>query len=781
MNWFLNLKLKYSLLIITIIIAFLVSFSTYKFNLYLALEKAKEDRISLVSQRAIELQGSIEALIRKYDLNEVKRIFGTLATNRELVHAFIINEKNKIILSTEKKLLNIELNDIFSDIEKKLFAKVKINNIGKVNVSSENKIIHAFFPISLGTDSDIRSSKTGYYHEEHDISKLIDDIIVQERMNAFIPVIFFLIALFAIGTFVYYRFTKRIAKIVKVTKECSNGKMFVKTEISGDDEIANLAKEFDLMIDKISNSQTLLKEYKRAIDESNIVSKSDLNGTITYVNNRFCEVTGFSRDEVIGKSHNIVRHADSKSETFKNLWTTIKAKKTWKGILKNRNKSGGYYFVDITIMPIIENSGEVREYIAIRHEITELIDSKIELEKLAQTDVLTGIGNRFKLINDVHTFNNPSLAMIDIDSFNEINDFYGYKFGDIVIKKFAKEIEELIPKEYNLYRLHGDEFAILVNNINRKNFNKFIEELNFKLSKNSIEINNKSISFQTTASISYEDKINLVVTADMAKKSAKKMRKHIIIYSDDLELNREYESNIEWTMKLKSALVEDRILPYYQPIFNNKTKKIEKYECLVRMIDTDGKIISPFFFLDIAKRSKQYLKLTKRVIDKSFEVFKNIDKEFSINLTAEDILSDELMNYLKIKIKDYNLNKKIVFELVESEGVDINNPKIIDFINKTKECGCKIAIDDFGTGYSNFEYLIKLSATYIKIDGSMIKNIDKDTDSEEIVKTIIDFAKKRNLKTIAEFVSSQKIFDKVNELGIDYSQGYFISEPKATL
>ncbi len=235
-----------------------------------------------------------------------------------------------------------------------------------------------------------------------------------------------------------------------------------------------------------------------------------------------------------------------------------------------------------------------------------------------------------------------------------------------------------------------------------------------------------------------------------------------------------------WTLKLKKALENDRIVPYYQAIFNINTNKIEKYEALVRLIDEDGSIVSPFYFLNIAKKSKQYLKLTKQVIKKSFEYFKDKDYEFSVNLTLEDIKNKNISSYIIEMLKEYKIASKVVFEIVESEGIE-DFDQINNFLDRARELGCKIAIDDFGSGYSNFEYLIKLNADYIKIDGSLIKDILIDKSNQEIVVTIIDFAKRQGFKTIAEFVSNEEIFNKVKELGIDYVQGYYISEPNPNI
>jgi len=519
----------------------------------------------------------------------------------------------------------------------------------------------------------------------------------------------------------------------------------------------------------------ILKQYKEAVEESNIISKADLKGNITYVNDKFCEVTLYSREEILDKPHSLLKGESSK-EIFKNLWETISSKNTWHGVLKNRRKDGEFYYVNIIIKPILDENNEIIEYIAIRHEITDLIHKSEELEKSLREDFLTKEGNRFKLLEDIKKSKKPSLALLDINRFGEINDFYGYDIGDEVLRIVAKTFRKFIGNKYSLYRIYSDEFAILADNEDKEHFIRFIKQISDSLSLNPLRIKGKEIYIQISYSISFEEKNTLKKTANMIKKYAK-TNKDVVIYDKNLEIEKIYEKNIMWTTKLKKAFENDNIVPYYQAIFNIKTNKIEKYEALVRLIDEDGIAISPYYFLDIAKKSKQYLKLTKRVIKKSFEYFKDKNFEFSINLTLEDIKSKSISTYILDMLVEYNIASKVVFEIVESEGIE-DFVEVNSFIDKVRELGCQIAIDDFGSGYSNFEYLIKLNADYIKIDGSLIKDILINKNSEEIVITLVDFARRQGLKTIAEFVSNKDIFEKVKDLGIDYAQGYYISEPK---
>ena len=290
---------------------------------------------------------------------------------------------------------------------------------------------------------------------------------------------------------------------------------------------------------------------------------------------------------------------------------------------------------------------------------------------------------------------------------------------------------------------------------------------------------NEEISLQLTASMSFDrDKENLFIGADMVMKSAKRTQQSLVVYDETMNLGREYENNILWTKKIRNALHEERLIPFYQPIVNNQTGNWEKYECLVRLIDEDGKVISPYFFLDIAKKTKHYLSLTQEVIKHAFTMFSDKKAEFSINLTIKDIMEADVREYIFEKLRTYGIGERVVFEIVESEGIE-NYEEVLAFIRQVKSFGCKIAIDDFGSGYSNFEYLLKLQADYIKIDGSLIKNLDTDQTAKILVRNIVSFAKELDIRTIAEFVRDEKIQSIVHEMGIDYSQGYHFSEPTA--
>jgi EAL domain-containing protein (putative c-di-GMP-specific phosphodiesterase class I) len=271
---------------------------------------------------------------------------------------------------------------------------------------------------------------------------------------------------------------------------------------------------------------------------------------------------------------------------------------------------------------------------------------------------------------------------------------------------------------------------------------------------------------------------NLINYATIARKFAKSENKKFLVYEKEMQKDDDYANNIKLINEIKEALEEQRIVAYFQPIIDNSNDTITKYEALVRMIDKNGKAISPFFFLDTAKKAKLYSYISIIMIDKVFELSLNKSElDVTINLEVEDVMSDKTCKYIFDKLDNHPYPEHIVFEITESQEIK-NYEAMQVFIKKVKGYGSKIAIDDFGSGYSNFEQVLALQADIIKIDGSLIKNIATDKNSRIITETIINFSKRLGSKTVVEFVHNKEVSSIVKELGADYSQGFYLGEPK---
>lgn len=385
-----------------------------------------------------------------------------------------------------------------------------------------------------------------------------------------------------------------------------------------------------------------------------------------------------------------------------------------------------------------------------------------ELTKNMFTDNLTNLPNREKLIND---FEDKYIAIINIDDFKEINDFFGVKEGDKLIKEFG----EFLNKIQKTYKLSGDEYAIIEKTPAKlKHISSDIIE---KLKSLKFKIGNEEIKINITVGIG-----KTLAEADTALKYAKKRKKQIIVYNKKLPILKEFEENLKWKKIINEAIENDNVIPYVQAIINNKTKQVEKYECLMR-IKHNNKIYTPFHFLEIAKKTHQYEALQTIIIEKCFNKFSKLPYNFSINLSLRDLKNDQFVKHLTEKINEYNIAHKLTIELLEDEEM-ISDKKVNEVIHTLSEMGVKIAIDDFGSGYSNFVYLIKnLPINIIKIDGTLVKDILEDEKLKKLLKRIVEIAKDFNFETIAEFVENEKLYLELIELNVDASQGYHFSKP----
>lgn len=332
----------------------------------------------------------------------------------------------------------------------------------------------------------------------------------------------------------------------------------------------DLASNFEIIINNNKNykseNSNLLSEYKKAVDLSNIVSKTNPKGVITYVNDKFCEISGYTRDELVGKPHNIIRHPDMSRDAFKELWDTIKAKNSWHGVVTNMKKDGGQYIVDTTVIPILDVDGDVVEYIAIRHDITELEETKQQLrninkamkhkvdelysmtnalEQKAFKDNLTGINNRenfeeffsLEIANAKHNNKSLSLIIFDVDHFKLVNDTYGHQAGDIILIDLVNLIADNIKKGDIFARWGGEEFVILAPQTEIIGATNLAENLRKIVQSHPFSYVDKEItlSFGIAQLCETDDKKTLFEKADSALYEAKKNgRNRIEIYKDNV-------------------------------------------------------------------------------------------------------------------------------------------------------------------------------------------------------------------------------------------------------
>ncbi|WP_327196255.1 GGDEF domain-containing phosphodiesterase [Oceanospirillum multiglobuliferum] len=370
----------------------------------------------------------------------------------------------------------------------------------------------------------------------------------------------------------------------------------------------------------------------------------------------------------------------------------------------------------------------------------------------------------------------PKIALLNLDNFKDINESYRLEVGDAILIQFADRLSKLESTNVKAYRLSGDIFALLAcGNITLKSLQSLSRDFARSLEKNNFIVDDINLSISVTIGLA-AGQYKLLSHAEIAHLNAKKNNKGYAIFDEELPAYKEMIENIQITKEIRSAISHNNILLFGQKIINNQSQE-EKYEALMRIRSEDGRIISPFFFLEQAKKAKLYPELSRSIIKQACHYFKDRESAFSINLMIEDIKNEKTIAFLFDTLKKTNTAKRVILEIVESEAIETFK-EVEDFIQDAKALGCKVAIDDFGTGYSNFEYITRLNIDILKIDGSLIKNIHIDKNTHLAVKTIVNFAQVLNLEVVAEFVHCEEVQQIVKDLGVTYSQGYLFHQPE---
>ena len=417
-----------------------------------------------------------------------------------------------------------------------------------------------------------------------------------------------------------------------------------------------------------------------------------------------------------------------------------------------------------------------RSYMEIAHTNSHYI--------LSTRDPHSNMPNEVALRRALMQKESATIVLMRIDHFRSVDAFYGEAYARMLEKAFIKYLIsyfQSLDLMVLCYHTAPGEFVILFDDFERDmahvdlhNFCKMLHE-HIKL----YEIELDKFAYDVSATLCFASgSENLYEDASFALDAAIEQKKSYIIMNEVIEqLKQETQENIAKVHMVKRAIEEDRIVPYFQPIYNNALGEITKYETLVRLVKEDGTVLSPFFFLDAAKNGNYYLQITTIMLEKVFEIFKYVDSEVAINLSYLDMASPQVCDKLFALFEEHpDTAKRVTLELLEDEAIE-DDAVFKAFIDRVREYDVQIAIDDFGSGYSNFQRIMEINPDFVKIDGSIIKHLANDPKSEVLTKAIHTFSHSLGIKTVAEFVSDEAIFMKVREMGIDFTQGYYIAEP----
>lgn len=518
-------------------------------------------------------------------------------------------------------------------------------------------------------------------------------------------------------------------------------------------------------------NNTILKSIldNLVLKSQNAVCILDKNFNIKYANDKFFDIFKF---EKLNKK--AVCFNEKKDEILSNL-----QKKEFFTIKENIELSDTNIEKNINFYKLEKNNLNYK-FVCVTN-----------LHKIKKTNLQNlKTNNEELLLSMLQNRKNDIVIYISINNFTNLKISYSPEHIKLILKHFIKTLELAISTHNingKIFDINNNEFAILYNGNNVENdiqiINGYFSNKIFKLQDENLDVITAAINITIGISLNVDTDVNRLYQAILAHDEARQNDINMAFYTMQNQIKQKYIQNQEIINTIQYALNNNNFFVIIQPIYNITKKdafnnfKPEIYEVLIRLRDKNGNIRMPSEFLEIAKNTLFYTKISMIVIEKTFDLLNSFsDKKFSMNISSFDIQNKQIVDFFINKLENSKNSKNLYVEILEQD--DLKNYIVLDeFINKIKSFGCKVAIDDFGSGYSNYYRLLTLNIDLIKIDGNIIKQIAKDDVSYAITQTIVQIAKQQNYEIVAEFVENIEIFEKIKTLDIKYAQGYLLSKP----
>lgn len=551
----------------------------------------------------------------------------------------------------------------------------------------------------------------------------------------------------------------------------------------------------------LNKQERLFNAILQSINDGIIALDLDLN--IQFMNQVAEKITGTNEYEVISKHiGSILNLIDpvSKKDVINSIRDSVNRTSSFKDIIF-KNMAGHTMVLDGSITLIHKKANTTDGYLLTLRDITEFKQLSDTLTYQISHDSLTGLSNReefsyklgeilknVKMVGGTH-----SLMILDIDRFKALNDTCGLVAGDELLRQVASHIQTNIQRNDMSARIGADEFAIILMNCEAEDTISVANRLQNAVQRQSFQWQSYNFPVSLSMGIVQIDKStsdihNVLAAADDSCHISKEEggNRITVFKAHDAKFTRR-RGDMEWIGKINRAIEEQRFLLYYQPIepLNKSCTLRPKLEILLRLVKEDGSIAGPGDFIPAAERYNLMPQVDRWVLEnsmRSYRVLKDkksalTDKIFSINLSGPSLIDDTLVDTILYLLHKYSLNASdFCFEITETAAIQ-NLAYATRFINSLKSKGFTFALDDFGAGFSSFGYLRNLPVDYVKIDGSFVQNVDESNISYAMVDSINSVGHVMGLATIAEFVGSEAIKNKLEELEVDYGQGYYFSKP----
>jgi diguanylate cyclase (GGDEF)-like protein/PAS domain S-box-containing protein len=535
--------------------------------------------------------------------------------------------------------------------------------------------------------------------------------------------------------------------------------------------------------------------YRAAVDAAAIFSETDKSGIITYVNEQFCDISGYSAQELIGQNHRILNSGQHPPEFFIDMWKKVSRGQVWKGEICNRKKDGSLYWVESTIVPMYDDASQrVQKYVSIRFDVTEKRKFLETLQWQAEHDELTGLPNRFLLSKAldqaiVKAKSQPStvaVGVLDLDGFKQINDRYGHEMGDRLLVAVADRLKHSMRIEDTVARLGGDEFVLILGVRDPKVLESALQRLLAALSAvyiiDGIGINISASIGVTLYPNDNENADTLLRHADQAMYKAKQSGRNCF-HLFDVSKDKMDKSAFDTVIRVRQALHDGELCLHYQPKISLSSGAVIGFEALLRWQHPRDGLILPQYFIPLIEQSDLIVEIGEWVIDQALsqiEQWADLGHSWSVsvNIAALHLKKENFVKSLKFLLDSHPnvLPQMLDIEITESAVIE-HLPHVTQCLIACQDLGVTFSLDDFGTGYSSLSYLKQLPTQSIKIDKSFIRDILIDKDCLGLTKAIIGLAKSFNREVIAEGVETVEHEVLLMNLGCDVAQGYGIAKP----
>lgn len=547
----------------------------------------------------------------------------------------------------------------------------------------------------------------------------------------------------------------------------------------------------------VEQQLTDFSAYRKALDQQAIVSVADRAGKITLVNQKFCDISGFSEQQLVGNTHRVVNSGFHKPSFFKAMWKTIATGKVWRGEVCNRRRSGETYWVDTTIVPVCDQNGDVSRYVSIRYDITERKVSEERLRCLSQTDALTGLANRTVLHEQITeavarlkrspTDRKAALLMIDLDHFKDINDTRGHFLGDIVLKKLAERMNTIAGDGATIARLGGDEFAVLIS-VDRETAS-YIEMAKIFHDSLSQPLELGDWSYSPSFSIGVhvfgadeQDAEAVLMAADIALNEAKYLGRNCVeLHGPELTKKLRIREDIKEV--LKAAVDAQNVTFRLQPLAYAESRKHHGFEVLMRLTGL-GANLSPEEFIPVAEEFGIIVELERILFKNAFRTHRALrcmgfnPGRFALNCSPHQLRNPTFFEDFTVLMNQFDMRPEyLMIEVTETALIGRHVQTVSNSLTRLRGYGVGIALDDFGTGFSSLSHLRDYSVDKIKIDKTFIDGVATDPNEERLVSSLIRLGKELNLTVVAEGVETQRQEDILKQSDCDLLQGHHISRP----